>query len=214
MKSIYKSISLILSAVFILTAGCTTTVDIFSPVKSDGYKVQVKKKGRVAVVSAVDSKINRVLAERITEGLKIKSQFRVLSQNKIKSLVPGYPRTIINFQLKGDKRANKPYLSKESKQAVNFIRSRLNVDYVILIWVEGVTKTMYSDSMFDSLNMPVYSRMIAYPSARIVAFSSFGWGKSNFTFSDDDEAVDKMINGIAMQLVFKITKATGSHKKI
>lgn len=208
-----KWILFLLASALLFAGACSSKVEIFSPVKSEGYRVPVQKKNaRVAVISAVDSKINNVLAERITAGLKIKSRFRVLSQDQIKARVGRYPRTIINFELKGDKKALTPYLSRETEQAAHYIQSRLGVDYLILVWVEGVTKVMYSNSFFDNLNMPVYSRMIAYPAKEVVAYSSFGWGKSTTMFSDDDKAIDKMINGIAMQLVFKITKATGSRR--
>lgn len=147
-------------------AGCAThkPFELFD-------ETTVIKSGTIAVISADDSETTMRLAEALTNELRERSTFKVLSQAKIGLRIGKYPVTIHEGQ---PANPDKPvWFGKGEKAKADAVQAQLKVHYLFVVWT-GRSRTGTAASYLTSVN----GNVVEYPKARVIGYSFLSGRKS------------------------------------
>ncbi len=168
------------------------------------YKV---KPGPIAVISGLSNEITTKLAELITNDLKNKTTFAVISQEAIKKQFPKYPFDLIDFQISEMEQYNTPWLPEQNKKILRIFQSRLNLQYVLLIWTENFS--LSESPTVLRCRVSIYSRLINYPEEKVAGYTSFGMGEGYVKLvRSEEEIVEKFLASISDTVVREILEVT------
>ncbi len=131
----------------------------------------VIKSGTIAVISADGSETTMRLAEALTNELRERSTFKVLSQAKIALRVGKYPVTIHEGQ---PENPDKPvWFGKGEKAKVDALQAQLKVYYLFVVWT-GRSRIGTAASYLTSVN----GNVVEYPKGRVIGYSFLSRRKS------------------------------------
>jgi hypothetical protein len=174
--------------------------------------------GSLAVLSGSSNEVDVKLAADLTQELKKRSTFHVMSQEEIARRVPGYPSEIFrNSKVPKEEEDNYAWFSQGNKARVDAAHAQLNTDYIFLIWAGSLNKWVTSGQGGTRVDyaVSVYGRFLEYPKGKIDAYSAFGrsrgqscclWGKS------EGEDIDALLKDSAEEAADKFISVTGSEK--
>lgn len=212
-----KNVGIIVCSLIVVVsfAGCASR-KYYQVYSFDGKKtIEVRKGASIAVISPNNTKINYDIADRITKQIEEKGFLRAMSQEKIQKAIPEYPQNIIFFELDSDsENREKPYISDDLKLILDQYQKKLKVDYILVIWNESLETITYHPNNNRLYIMPVFDRLIEYPSGKIVSYSCFQqyrmWYPKSLLGKYEDEAViDQMISDLAEGLMKRFHVAAG-----
>ncbi len=176
------------------------------------------KPGSLAVLSGSSSEVDVKLAANLTQELKKRSTFHVMSQEEIARRVPGYPSEIFrNSKVPKEEEDNYAWISQGNKARVDAAHAQLNTDYVFVIWAGQLNKWVTSGQGGTRVDyaVSVYGRFFEYSKGKIVAYSAFGRskGQSCCLFGKSEgEDIDALLKDSAEEAADKFISVTGSEK--
>ena len=213
-KVIHLSILLTVSSVLLLLNGCG---GVHRPFELVDKNIKIRP-GSIAVLSGSGSEVDVKLAINLTQELKKRSTFRVLSQEEIARRVSGYPSELVrNSKVPKAEEDNYAWFSQGNKGRVDAAHAQLNTDYVFVIWAGNLSKWVTSGQGGTRVDyvVSVYGRFFEYPKGRIDAYSAFGRskGQSCCLFGKSEgEDVDALLKDAAEEAADKFISVTGSEK--
>jgi hypothetical protein len=213
-KVIHLSILLTVSSVLLLLNGCG---GVHRPFELVDKNIKIRP-GSIAVLSGSGSEVDVKLAINLTQELKKRSTFRVLSQEEIARRVSGYPSELVrNSKVPKAEEDNYAWFSQGNKGRVDAAHAQLNTDYIFVIWAGNLSKWVTSGQGGTRVDyvVSVYGRFFEYPKGRIDAYSAFGRsrGQSCCLFGKSEgEDVDALLKDAAEEAADKFISVTGSEK--
>lgn len=175
----------------------------------------VIRPGSIAVISTDGSEPTVRLAGYLTQELKEKSTFKVLSQEEVGRRVGRYPVTIKEA---APENPDKPvWFAKGEKAKVDAMQAQLKTDYVFVVWTGNMTRITRSGQGGSSVSysVDVDGNVIEYPKARVIGFTSFAQNKSQscclFGKSEGDD-INEMLKGAAEAMAEKFIEAAKAAK--
>ncbi len=172
----------------------------------------------IAVLSGGRSEVDVKLAANLTQELKKKSTFRVMSQEEIARRISGYPSELVRIaKIPKAEEDNYAWFSQGNKGRVDAAHAQLNTDYIFVIWAGDLTRWVTSGQGGTRVDyvVSVYGRFLEYPKGRIDAYSAFGRsrGQSCCLFGKSEgEDVDALLKDAAEEAAEKFVSVTGSEK--
>lgn len=206
----------IICIIALLFSGCSPfKKGIYYDSMNKNYKHTPGKK--MAVISGGSHDGDQILAETITEKLSKSGKFKMMNQTDIAKILPKYPLNFhaIDFKIteKNDEDSI-TYTSESSKSRFKDIQRALKVDYLFVVWSEGLAvKTVFSSQTGSSTTMyaSALGRMMEYPSGDLVGYSGL-WKIYTLGFIDNfrskESIVIEMYNETADRIVSEILKKT------
>jgi hypothetical protein len=174
------------------------------------------KHGSIAVISADGSEPTMRLAEYLTQHLKERSSFKVISQEEVKRRVGKYPVTLKEAQPENE---DKPvWFAKGEKSKVDAMQSRIKTDYLFVVWTGNLTRITSTSSQGGSsvsYSVNVDGNVIEYPKARVVGYSIFAGSKSQSCClfgKSEGEDVNEMLKDSAGMMADKFISAAKAEK--
>jgi hypothetical protein len=213
-KVIHLSILLTVSSVLLLLNGCG---GVHRPFELVDKNIKIRP-GSIAVLSGSGSEVDVKLAINLTQELKKRSTFRVLSQEEIARRVSGYPSELVrNSKVPKAEEDNYAWFSQGNKGRVDAAHAQLNTDYVFVIWAGDLTRWTTSGQGGTRVDyvVSVYGRFFEYPKGKLDAYSAFGRsrGQSCCLFGKSEgEDVDALLKDAAEEAADKFISVTGSEK--
>jgi hypothetical protein len=136
------------------------------------------KKGSVAVISGDSSEPTGRLADYLTQELKQKSTFRVLSQAEIGRRIGKYP---IVLKRAVPENVDKPiWFAKGEKNKLDAMHARLKTDYMFVVWTANLQR-VFVQYQHGGGKVSYYAGMLGnlyeYPRGKAIAYSNFGNSK-------------------------------------
>lgn len=203
-------LALLLAALGVLSGCC----GIHKPFELFDEKTVIRS-GSIAVISADGDEPTMRLAEYLTQELKERSTFKVLSQAEIGRRVGRYPVTIKEAQ---PENTDKPvWFAKGEKAKVDAMHAQLKTDYIIVVWTGNLTRVTRSGQGGTSVSyhINVDGNVIEYPKGRVIGYSVFGGSKSQscclFGKSEGDD-INEMLKDSASQMADKFISAAKAEK--
>lgn len=188
-------------------AGC----GVHKPFELMDSSVQMRP-GTIAVISCENSEATLVLAESLTQQLKSRTTFKVLSQEEVARRVGKYPVAISRAQPQDPE---KPvWFAKGEKNKVDAIQTKVKADYLFLVWtgdLSRITQTNYGGGTSVSYHVSVFSNVVEYPKARVAGYSIFGGskGQSCCLFGKSEgEDINEMLKESAATMTDNFLNAT------
>jgi hypothetical protein len=176
----------------------------------------VVKQGSVAVISSDSSEPTMRLAEYLTQHLKERSSFKVISQEEVKRRVGKYPVTIKEADAEN---SDKPvWFAKGEKSKVDAMQAQIKADYLFVVWtgnLRRITTTSAGGGGSVSYSIFVDGNVIEYPKARVIGFSNFAGNKGQscclFGKSEGDD-INEMLKESAGEMADKFISAAKAGK--
>ncbi len=174
--------------------------------------------GSLAVLSGGASEVDVKLAINLTQELKKRSTFRVMSQEEIARRVSGYPSDLVrNSKVPKEEEDNYAWFSQGNKARVDAVQAQLKTDYVFVIWAGNLSKWVTSGQGGTRVDyvVSVYGRFFEYSKGKTVAYSAFGRsrGQSCCLFGKSEgEDIDALLKDSAEEAADKFISVTGSEK--
>lgn len=205
------SLALLLAALGVLSGCC----GIHKPFELFDDKTVIKS-GSLAVISADNDEPTMRLAEYLTQELKERSTFKVLSQAEVGRRVGRYP---VNIKEGQPENTDKPvWFARGEKAKVDAMHAQLKTDYLIVVWtgnLQRITTTSRSGSSV-SYHINVDGNVIEYPKGRVIGYSIFGGSKSQscclFGKSEGDD-INEMLKASAAEMAGKFISAAKAEKR-
>ena len=177
----------------------------------------VIKGGTLAVISADGSEPTMRLAEALTQELKERSTFKVLSQAEVGRRLGKYPVTIREGKPENE---DKPvWFAKGEKARVDAMQAQIKADYIFVVWtgdLQRVTTTRAQGGTQVSYHVQVDGNVIEYPKGRVIGYSIFGGSKSQscclFGKSEGDD-INEMLKESAVEMADKFISAAKVEKR-
>lgn len=171
--------------IFIFFSSCINTFTLKYP----DYK---PKGNSIAIVSGLNKEINLYLATMLTESLKEKSTFRVLSQKEIINRYPEYPVNIKGpygasyFDIDYD-------YSRTDIETIKRLQKKLGVDYIYAMWVP-------SSTTFQNLftHHHVIFQLFEFPETREIANGQYVIRE--FKSEDSSKKVKELMDIVAREM--------------
>lgn len=207
--------NIVLACIVVLSfSGCYNT-KLFIPI-DPGKEI---KAGRLAVLSGSDSDFDVNFAEYITEELRTNTTFQVMTQTEIRNKVHGYPLPLIDpaaAKAKADPFGAFP----GNKAKLDAIQKQLKADYLYVVWIQNVKKTIQQTSTFGTTRVMRYeaegrARMLQYPSGSIIAYSEISGFEHPGLISSKKEPdyIEIMLKNMAYNIRTKFAEVTRSAKE-
>lgn len=203
-------LALLLAALGVLSGCC----GIHKPFELFDEKTVIRS-GSIAVISADNDEPTMRLADYLTQELKERSRFKVLSQAEVGRRVGRYPVTIKEAQ---PENTEKPvWFAKGEKAKVDAMHAQLKTDYIIVVWTGNLTRVTRSGQGGTSVSyhINVDGNVIEYPKGRVIGYSVFGGSKSQscclFGKSEGDD-VNEMLKDSAGMMADKFISAAKAEK--
>ncbi len=213
-KVFHLSILLTVFSVLMLLNGCG---GVHRPFELVDKNTKIRP-GSIAVLSGGRSEVDVKLAANLTQELKKKSTFRVMSQEEIARRISGYPSELVRIaKVPKAEEDNYAWFSQGNKGRVDAAHAQLNTDYIFVIWAGDLTRWVTSGQGGTRVDyvVSVYGRFLEYPKGRIDAYSAFGRsrGQSCCLFGKSEgEDVDALLKDAAEEAAEKFVSVTGSEK--
>jgi len=174
------------------------------------------KSGSVAVISSDSSEPTMRLAEYLTQHLKERSTFKVISQEEVKRRVGKYPVTIKEADAEN---GSKPvWFAKGEKSKVDAMQAQIKADYLFVVWtgnLRRITTTSSQGGGSVSYSIFVNGNVVEYPKARIIGYSNFAGSKGQscclFGKSEGDD-INEMLKESAGEMADKFISAAKAEK--
>ncbi len=198
LRTVNRAVGIILFlAAFGSPAGCA----IHKPFELFDDATVIKSR-TIAVISADSSETTMRLAEALTNELRERSSFKVLSQAKISLRLGKYPVTIHEGQ---PENPDKPvWFGKGEKAKLDAMQAQLKAYYLFVVWT-GRSRNGISASYLTSVN----GNIVEYPRGRVIGYSFLSGRKSE---GDD---FNKVLKDSAAMIAdgFIQTAKAGTHGK-
>jgi hypothetical protein len=176
--------------------------------------VQIKK-GTLAVISADASEPAMMLAQYLTDELKRRSTFRVMSQEEIGRRIVKYPVTIKWENTEEDKPV---WLAKGEKNKLNAIQAQLKADYLFVVWTTYLNKTVVRSQSGGGkiyYSVGILGNLFEYPKNRAVGYSNVSYSRDQscclFGKSEGDD-INAMLKESAHNMADKLLASTKAEK--
>jgi len=213
-KYFHVSTVLTIFSVLILLNGCG---GVYKPFELVDRNTRIKP-GSLAVLSGSGSEVDVKLAAYLTQDLKKRSTFRVMSQGDIARHLPGYPSDLVRTsKMPKAEEDNYAWFSQGNKGRVDAAHAQLNADYIFVIWAGDLTRWVTSGQGGTRVDyvVSVYGRLFEYPRGRIAGYSAFGEskGQSCCLFGKSEgEDIDTLLKNSAETAADKFISITGTEK--
>jgi hypothetical protein len=213
-KDFHLSIILTVFSFLLLLNGCG---GVHRPFELLDKNTKIRP-GSLAVLSGSGSEVDVKLAANLTQELKKRSTFRVMSQEEIARRVSGYPSELVRTsKVPKAEEDNYAWFSQGNKGRVDSAHAQLNTDYIFVIWSGDLTRWVTSGQGGTRVDyvVSVYGRFFQYPKGKIDAYSAFGRskGQSCCLFGKSEgEDVDALLKDSAEEAADKFISVTGSEK--
>jgi hypothetical protein len=152
--------------IFLLAVtGCGSTYHTLTPV-DPAHPI---KPARLAVISGDKSELDKNLARALTEELRTRTTFQVLTQEEISKKINKYP---VPFELIEPENPEKPvWFSPDGKKELDAIQAKLKADYLFVIWGSELT---YSHNQYETKYYArILGNMLEYPKGEVVTLTDF-----------------------------------------
>ncbi len=201
----------LIGLVFLISACC----GIHKPFETMDDKVTIRP-GSIAVISSYGDEPTQRLAQDLTQHLKERSTFKVMSQEEVRRRLGKYPVTIKEGKPENE---DKPvWFSKPEKAKIDAIHAQLKTDYLFLVWTGDLTRTTVTNSRGGSsvtYSVSVDGNVVEYPKGRPVGFSVFGASKGKscclFGKSEGDD-VHELLKNAAGEMADKFIDAAKAER--
>lgn len=177
-------------------SGCSGRPLIFELNDNNAYI----KSGTIAVLSGTQNDTDVRLAQLITERLKEKKLFQVISQNDITRSIPKYPLNIVDSK---DSAVAKD-LSLKSKGALENLQKKIKSDYLMVVWSEGILAR--ESQGITKFYVDFNSRLIEYPNGRIIGYSAFEISEGFLSFRNENDSVERLLSKTADKVIAEFLK--------
>lgn len=217
MKKLILTVCVLLPVQFALT-GCASS-DAFTRVPKDHLILHKK----IAIISGFNtgntSLMTKDLTKKISEELKKRSKFDVMTHEQIKQKLPQYPIDIVDFGFKDEKQRHSMAITRTAKDKIDAIQNTLKVDYIVMVWVDqmihdpnrGCHSAIFGRISKDT-NLAVNTRLFQYPGGYSIGFSAYYPSVNRGFFEDLDVTFGRLVNIGAREFVSKFMKETKSAK--
>lgn len=174
------------------------------------------KKGSVAVISGDSSEPSERLADYLTQELKQKSTFRVMSQEEIGRRIGKYP---IVLKRAVPENEDKPVWSaKGEKNKLDAMHAQLKTDYLFVVWAANLQR-VFVQYQSGGGKVTYYAGMLGnlyeYPKAKAIGYSNFGNSKDQscclFGKSEGDD-INALLKYSAEEMADKFLAAAKAEK--
>ena len=192
-KKILPFIACLCFSVVLISCSSTNNGKKFTPVEK-GFLI--KKEKTLAVLSGRNEDNDIDLTESIIKKISENRNLKVITQSKLKEVIPKYPLNIniVDFNLTSQNKLSS-CLSNSSKSAVDVIHKLVKSDYILLVWIDDMTGSYYNGSF--STSAFVATRLISYPEGEIVAYSGSWYNGGEW---------DSLVKKISKDIVHDINK--------
>lgn len=172
----------------------------------------VIKPSTIAVIAGFNEEPDKKLAEVLTEELKTRTSFNVLTQEEITKNFPKYPMRI---ELSQSTKLERPeWFSSEGKRKIDLLQSKIKARYIYVLWVNNLsaqTTCAVRGGCSTTYYMTVIGNLIEYPVGKTVAYTHIEEDASpsilNLTvFRSSAYFVEKMIKRISEKIVNGLTE--------
>jgi hypothetical protein len=198
-----------LGFVLLALTGCSSTYKPFTPMDP----VHVIKPARLAVICGDKSELDKNLALALTEELRNRTTFQVLTQEEIGKKISKYPVPL--QRVKPADRKKPVWLSPEEKQKIDAIQAQLKADYLFVVW--GTNLTYYQDQYTTKYYMTVSGNMLEYPKGQVITLTEFYPSRKVRIWEllkKESFFVDDMIKSSARWITDEFVKVTKSGKVV
>ena len=205
----------IVIVVFAVLSGCGVPFALVE----ENYKV---KPGTLAVVSGSNNEACNRLADVLTQELKQRSTFRVVSQDEIGRRAPGYPSALMKESAPSLDNKNPAWVSPGNKSRIDALQAQLKTDYLFVVWGENLGRmvtTTYNQyggaSTQVSYHIDVYGILVEYPKSKPIGYSQFHGSKGQsccFLFRSEGQDIDIMLKNSAEKIADKFLDITKTEK--
>jgi hypothetical protein len=159
------------------------------------------KGNSIAVITGINDEMNEYLALSMTEALKKRSSFKVVSQKRVRKSLRHYPVNIdgpysaayINIE---------PDFNHTDTKKIKKIQKKLGVDYIYVLWAPTSVTT---NGSINSIN--VIGQMFESPTCKEVGrarFDAVSKVKGKFVLGraakDEKTGIDTVADRVAMQI--------------
>jgi hypothetical protein len=159
------------------------------------------KGNSIAVITGINDEMNEYLALSMTEALKKRSSFKVVSQKRVRKSLRHYPVNIdgpysaayINIE---------PDFNHTDTKKIKKIQKKLGVDYIYVLWAPT---SVTQNGSINSIN--VIGQMFESPTCKEVGrarFDAVSKVKGKFVLGrvakDEKTGIDTVADRVAMQI--------------
>ncbi len=171
------------------------------------------KPDTLVVFSGTKNKLDTLLAESITQELRRRSTFSVMSQKDVAKGLPGYPYLFIQ-----PAESDSPTENRPSKFLVDMAQGKLKTTYVFIVWIDALdklTKTIYNIVPVKMIyTAHVAGTVFEYPKGTIIGTAQFDVEDSRHFSDGSDEAqvIEKMMETAGKQMVDSFLEVTHTQR--
>jgi hypothetical protein len=159
------------------------------------------KGNSIAVIAGINDEVNEYLAHSMTEALKNRTRFKVISQKRVRKSLKHYPVNIDGPYSAAYLNIETDYNHTDTKK-IKRIQKKLGVDYVYVLWAP--TSVTYNGSV-NAIN--IIGQMFEAPVSKEVGHGRFDAAskvKGKFVLGraakDEKTGIDKVADRVAMQI--------------
>jgi len=199
--------------VVVLLAGC----GVHKPFALFDETTQVKK-GSVAVISGDGSEATVMLSRYLTEELRQKSAFRVLSQEEIERKLGKYPVDLKRAAPESIDVDKPVWYAKGEKARLDGMQAKLKTDYLFVVWTSDLQRVFvrYQNGGGKvSYYAGILGNLHEYPRSRTIAYSNFGNSKDQscclFGKSEGDD-INALLKDSAEEMAEKFLSVAKAEK--
>ena len=175
--------------------------------------------GVLAVISGGDGDADVKFAECLTDELRKNTTFQVMSQDAIRRKAPGYPVPLIDGA--AGKNNDDPFGTFPGNKAkLDAIQKQLKADYIYVVWIQNIKKTIEQTSTFGTTRVMMYqadgrARLLQYPGGRIIAYTEVPGSEHPGLISSKKESdyIESMMKQMALFVRTKFAEVTKSGKE-
>ncbi|MEN8134900.1 MAG: hypothetical protein ABFS18_05120 [Thermodesulfobacteriota bacterium] len=177
------------------------------------------KPARLAVICGETDDIGKNFVAALTEEMRARTTFTVLSQKDIAKKIKKYP-----FNIKMVEKAKDPkkpiWIDPAEIKKIKALQKKLEVDYVFVVWGNNLGHyfSRQGSSTTDYYYMSVYGNMFEYPKGNVVTFTDFSYNKKvriweAISFKKEGYHIEALIKRATKYLVDQFIKVTNSGKQ-
>ncbi len=210
-----SSVRAFFTAAIMLTA--LTACGVHKPFAFFDDNTQIKK-GSVAVICADSSEPSERVAEYLTQELKQKSTFRVLSQGEIGRRVGKYPIVIKRAAPESIDTDKPVWAAKGEKSKLDAMHENLKTDYLLVVWTSHLGRYFVRTSNGGSkvtYSAGILGNLYEYPKSKPIAYTNFANSKDQscclFGKSEGDD-INELLKYSAEEMAEKFLSAAKAEK--
>lgn len=175
------------------------------------------KPGILSVISGDSSEPTEMLAQYLTQELKQRSTYRVVSQEEIKRRLGKYP-VKLKYSFEVENKDKPVWLAKGEKNKLNAIEAQLKSDYLLVVWSTGLSRITTQNQRgggSTTYSVGVVANLFEYPKASAIGFSDVSYNKGQTCClygKSEGEDIDELLKGSARDVAEKLSAATKMEK--